>query len=101
MVRRFGRERALNEAAALRFIADETNIPVPKLYCSFEDNEAIYLVMEYVNGVSMNTLDSGKRKVVEKGLEIASGDAARVEVGYLWESVWDSEFDGLLSLKYH
>jgi hypothetical protein len=38
---RFGNERILNEAAAMRFIADKTDIPVPKLYGCFEDNDVV------------------------------------------------------------
>ncbi|KAB8801899.1 hypothetical protein FH972_026720 [Carpinus fangiana] len=65
LVPRMGRERILNEAASIRFIAEKTNIPVPKLYCCFEDNEAVYLVMEYVEGVGMNELPEEERKIVE------------------------------------
>ncbi|OIW34064.1 kinase-like protein [Coniochaeta ligniaria NRRL 30616] len=69
VVPRFGRERLLNEAAAMRFIAANTSIPVPKLYACFEDDGAVYLVMEYVEGVSMAKLNADERKVVEKELE--------------------------------
>lgn len=65
LVPRMGRERILNEAASIRFITEKTNIPVPKLYCCFEDNEAVYLVMEYVEGVGMNELPEEQRKIVE------------------------------------
>jgi aminoglycoside phosphotransferase (APT) family kinase protein len=54
----------------MKFIAEHTNIPVPKLYCCFEDDEAVYLVMEYIEGVGMDGLEEEKRKVVEKELEI-------------------------------
>lgn len=66
---RFGKERALNEAASLKFIAEHTEIPVPKLYCCFEDDEAVYLVMEYIEGVGMNELEEEKRKIVEREIE--------------------------------
>lgn len=66
---RFGNERVLNEAAAMRFIADKTDIPVPKLHGCFEDDGAVYLVMEYVEGVTMNNLVPEQRKVVETELE--------------------------------
>lgn len=52
------------------FIAEHTNIPVPKLHCCFEDDGAVYLVMEYVEGVGMNELGEEKRKVVEEELEV-------------------------------
>ena len=66
---RFGNERILNEAATMRFIADKTNIPVPKLYTCFEDDGAAYLVMEYIEGVTMDKLADHQRKVVETELE--------------------------------
>jgi aminoglycoside phosphotransferase (APT) family kinase protein len=69
LVPRFGMERIFNEAAAMEFIAKNTNIPVPKLYSCFEDDEAAYLVMEYVEGITLNHLDIEKRKVIEKEVE--------------------------------
>lgn len=69
VVPRFGKERLLNEAAAMRFIAENTNIPVPRLYGCFEDDGAVYLVMEYIEGVSMAKLKPEERKVVEQELE--------------------------------
>jgi hypothetical protein len=66
---RFGNERVLNEADCMRFIAENTDIPVPKVYACFEDDGAVYLVREHVDGVTMNTLDADKRKVVEAELE--------------------------------
>ncbi|KAL9106010.1 MAG: hypothetical protein Q9227_008918 [Pyrenula ochraceoflavens] len=69
LVPRFGAERILNEAAAMRFIAEKTDIPIPKFYGCFEDDEANYLVMEYVEGVSMNELSVDGRKTVERKLE--------------------------------
>ena len=64
-----GDDRILNEAAALRFLAD-TSVPVPKLYACFQDDEAAYLVTEYVDGVAMASLDEEKRKPVEKDVEV-------------------------------
>jgi len=54
----------------MAFIAEHTNIPVPKLHCCFEDDEAVYLVMEYIDGTRMSELEEEKRKVVEKELEL-------------------------------
>ncbi|KAK2601538.1 hypothetical protein QQS21_004923 [Conoideocrella luteorostrata] len=54
---RFGSECIVNEAVTLRFIADKTNIPVTKRYGCFEDDDAVYLVMEYAEGATMTTLD--------------------------------------------
>ncbi|KAK2595522.1 hypothetical protein QQS21_006750 [Conoideocrella luteorostrata] len=66
---RFGNERLMNEAAVLRFIAEKTDIPVPRLYGCFEDDNAVYIVMEYVEGVSMAKLNPEQRKIVEVELE--------------------------------
>jgi serine/threonine protein kinase len=70
VIPRFGKERLRNEAASMAFIAEHTNIPIPKLHCCFEDDEAVYLIMEYIEGVGMNELEEEKRKFVEKELEV-------------------------------
>ena len=69
-VLRQGRERLRNEAACLRFIKETTNIPVPKLYCQFEDADAVYLIMEYIEGVDMDELGEDEKKVVAEELEL-------------------------------
>lgn len=66
---RFGHERILNEAAALRFIAEKTDIPVPKLYGCFEDDQAVYLVTKYIEGVKMAELQPEQRKTIELELD--------------------------------
>lgn len=53
----------------MAFIAKCTSIPIPELYYYFEDNKAVYLVMEYIKGVSTNKPEEEKRKVVEKEVE--------------------------------
>jgi hypothetical protein len=40
-VPRQGRERALNEAAAMKYIAQMTDIPIPKLYCRWVARNSI------------------------------------------------------------
>ena len=45
-----GKERLMNEAESLDFIRANTNIPVPVVHCQFEDDEAYYLITEYVEG---------------------------------------------------
>ena len=66
---RQGKERLRNEAAALKFIREHTNVPVPKLICNFEDNDAVYLVTEYVEGVNMNDLEGSQKEIVTQELE--------------------------------
>jgi aminoglycoside phosphotransferase (APT) family kinase protein len=51
------------------FIRDKTNIPVPVLYCCFEDDDAVYLIMENVEGISMTELGDGQRATVQEELE--------------------------------
>lgn len=68
-VPRLGNECTFNEAAALQFITEKTSIPVPELYACFEDDQAAYIITEYVDGVTMNELDADKRKIVERELE--------------------------------
>lgn len=68
-VPRQGRERILNEAAAMQYIADNTNIPIPKLHCCFEHDDAIYLVMEYIEGDTMNDLSEKYRRIVQEELD--------------------------------
>ena len=68
-VPRQSNERLLNEAACLRYIRDNSNIPVPRLYCAFEDDNAVILVTEYVRGVGMNLLDESQRATVVQELE--------------------------------
>lgn len=60
----FNVERVLNEGACLQFLSSRTNIPLPKVYACFEDDNAAYLITEYVEGVAMSDLDSMKQKVV-------------------------------------
>ena len=70
IIPRFGKPRLYNEAASMAFIARHTSIPIPELYCCFEDDEAVYLVIEYIEGVSMNALKEEKQKVIQKELEV-------------------------------
>jgi aminoglycoside phosphotransferase (APT) family kinase protein len=67
-VPRQGREKFLNEAAAMEFVADNTNVPIPKLHCSFEDDGAVYLIMKYVEGVTMDEISDEQRNIVQQEL---------------------------------
>jgi serine/threonine protein kinase len=63
----------MNEAESLRYIRHHNNIPVPTVYCDFEDDNAYYLVTEYVDGVSMSSLTGNQKAVVREELQ---GDLA-------------------------
>lgn len=39
-----------SEASSMRFVAENTSIPVPKVYCSFVHNGQTYIVMERIQG---------------------------------------------------
>jgi aminoglycoside phosphotransferase len=40
----------LTEAATMKFVAERTSIPVPKVYCSFVYKDCTYIVMERIRG---------------------------------------------------
>ncbi|TQV93179.1 Protein kinase-like domain [Cordyceps javanica] len=44
---------SLAEASAMRFVAEHTPIPVPKVYSAFEHNGRVYIVMERIEGVML------------------------------------------------
>ncbi|KAL3418444.1 hypothetical protein PVAG01_10160 [Phlyctema vagabunda] len=46
-----GRWVHLTEAITLKFVAENTSIPVPKVYCSFVHKNRAYIVMERIRGV--------------------------------------------------
>ncbi|KAK3307142.1 uncharacterized protein B0T15DRAFT_529352 [Chaetomium strumarium] len=57
-------QRWKNDAAILQYLATHTNIPVPRLQCVFEDDGAFYHCTELVEGVTMDSLSEGDKKVV-------------------------------------
>jgi aminoglycoside phosphotransferase (APT) family kinase protein len=44
----------LTKAATMKFIADNTSIPVPKVYCAFVRKKVAYIVMERIKDESLN-----------------------------------------------
>lgn len=58
-----------NEAAALKFIAETTNIPVPRVLETFEKDGAFYIVMEKVPGVTMAKLGAAGKEIVMNELQ--------------------------------
>ncbi|KJZ72793.1 hypothetical protein HIM_07737 [Hirsutella minnesotensis 3608] len=68
-VPRLGKERLINEAESLQFIQQHTDIPVPTVYCHFEDDGAYYLITEYIEGVSMSELPEEQKAIVREELE--------------------------------
>ncbi|KAL4796008.1 hypothetical protein BDV19DRAFT_378479 [Aspergillus venezuelensis] len=47
---KYGRRVHLTEASIMRFVAQHTTIPVPKVLCAFEQSGIVYIVMERING---------------------------------------------------
>ncbi|KAH7309076.1 kinase-like domain-containing protein [Stachybotrys elegans] len=68
-VPRLGKERLKNEAESLQYIRTHTDIPIPRVYCHFEDDKAYYLMMEYIDGVSMSELPEERKAVVRGELD--------------------------------
>ena len=61
-------ERLQNEAACMAMIRDSTDIPVPKLLETYEEDGSFHLRMEYVEGVEMCHLsDEQKAQVIPQG----------------------------------
>ncbi|KAG6000195.1 hypothetical protein E4U43_001670 [Claviceps pusilla] len=50
-----GRTVSLTEAATMEFVASQTKIPVPRVYCSFVRKGQTYIVMERVRGKTFAT----------------------------------------------
>lgn len=63
-----GKERPLSEAESLRFIHQHTDIPPPNLYCDFLDDDAGYIITEYVDGVNLADLSEAQKLIVCKEL---------------------------------
>jgi len=48
---KYGTSTSLNEATALRFVASNTSIRVPEVYCAFEYDDVKFILMEWIDGV--------------------------------------------------
>jgi hypothetical protein len=57
-------ERLRNEAACIKFIQENTNIPVPKVLDTYEEDGSYYLWTEYINGVEMSELTDKERSKI-------------------------------------
>ena len=60
-VPRVGNERLANEAATLRFIRENTDVPIPSLICNFQDDESHYIITEWVEGIHMMDIPDEKK----------------------------------------
>ncbi|KAK8150071.1 hypothetical protein G3M48_004275 [Beauveria asiatica] len=64
-----GKQRLINEAESLQFIRQHTDIPVPTVYCHFLDDDAYYIITEFVDGISMADLSDERKSIVGNELE--------------------------------
>ena len=62
-------QRWKNDIAIRRYLRENTDIPVPRSGCAFEDDGAFYLLTEYIEGVVMSRLKRDQKKVVAEELE--------------------------------
>lgn len=62
-------QRWKTDAAILRFLRKKTNIPLPPVECTFEDDGAFYFQSQFVEGVSMRELEHKDKEVVMKEVE--------------------------------
>ena len=63
-------ERLKNEAASLKYIKGNTNIPIPTLHCAFEDNGHFYVITNFISGVTMVKLSTEQKLIVMKEINV-------------------------------
>ncbi|EZF25601.1 hypothetical protein H112_02171 [Trichophyton rubrum D6] len=63
-----------------QLLKENSTIPIPHLYCCFEDDDAVYLVMEYVEGVSMDRLTEDQKARVENEFVFCHNDLSQNNV---------------------
>ncbi|KAL2757212.1 hypothetical protein ACRALDRAFT_2097119, partial [Sodiomyces alcalophilus JCM 7366] len=68
-VPRLNKQSLINKAESLRYIRCYTNIPVLTVYYDFKDNNAYYLIAEYVKGVSISELLEDQKGIIRKELQ--------------------------------
>ena len=69
-----------NEAACMEFVRRHTDIPVPKLLKTYEEDGAYCLWMEYIDGVEMSDLkDEEKSQILPQGNAMFAGSVSSSE----------------------
>lgn len=64
-----GKQRLKNEAESLQFVRQHTDIPVPTVLCHFLDDDAFYIITEFVDGIIMAHLSDQQKPIVCEELE--------------------------------
>lgn len=62
-------QRWKTDASIIQYLREKTNIPLPRLQHTFEDDGAFYFSTEIVPGVSMAQLTAEQKQVVTKELQ--------------------------------
>lgn len=65
---RLGRERLQNEVESLRFIRYISNIPILTIYSLFKVDSSYFLVIEYIDGVSISQFLEDQKKLIQPKL---------------------------------
>jgi fructosamine-3-kinase len=47
---KYGTQAPLGEAVTLRYLAQNTKVPVPKVYCALREENITYILMDWVEG---------------------------------------------------
>ncbi|KND88014.1 hypothetical protein TOPH_07289, partial [Tolypocladium ophioglossoides CBS 100239] len=62
-------QRWKNDAAIVQYLREKTNIPLPRLLGTWEDDGAFHFCTEWVDGVSMAELSQEGQEVVKQEVE--------------------------------
>jgi tRNA A-37 threonylcarbamoyl transferase component Bud32 len=68
-VPRMLKERLENEVATMKYIAEHTDIPLPRMRLAFEEDGAYFVATEKVPGVDMADLDGESKSVVMEEIQ--------------------------------
>jgi Phosphotransferase enzyme family len=96
---KYGPLRHLPEASTIEFVAQNTSIPVPKIYCAFKHKRCTYILMERVKGESLGCgwvlrSPESKAKILKqltgmvesmRRLRPLSPAVANIDGGRLWD----------------
>lgn len=67
---RNGKQHILNEGAALYFVGQNTNLPVPRVHACFVENDVAYLIIERIPGTRLSRCDERHWDVVDEQMKV-------------------------------
>lgn len=92
LILKVGFHLKMSEAEAMRLVARNTSIPVPKVYESYIKDDLGYIIMSRVDGEPLarvwKTLDENKRAFVVAQLKSFMEELEQVQGGY-YGALWD------------